>query len=252
MKLNAISTTIVYYLPIALLLAAWETMSQLGYINRDLVPPFSAVLREFWGLSKTGDLPFHAGISLYRDMAGLLSAIVVGVPLGIAMAQSDVLSAILNPLVSASYPLPKSALIPMLLIWFGIGDMSKIAAIFLGCLLPVVVTSYNGARGVPHQLVWSARSLGTKRIPLVWKIVFMSALPDILSGIRTALALSFVLLISAELLMSSAGLGYLIGILGQSGNYAGMFASVLTVTLIGFLADRGFCQFIDWCFQWRQ
>lgn len=252
MSARSISAALVYYAPIGILIVLWELGSQCGLLNRDLVPAFSATIAELWRLSTSGDLLGHTGISMYREIAGLAGAIVVGVPLGLGMARSPLVRAVFEPLVSATYPLPKSALIPVLLIWFGIGDMSKIAAILLGCLLPIVVSSFNGARGVAHQLIWSARSMGSSRLSILRKVVLMAALPEIMSGIRIALALSFVLLISAELLMSSAGLGYLIGILGQSGNYPGMFAVVLMVTMIGFVADRTFRLLMDWALRWQR
>lgn len=240
-----------YYSPIAILLLMWEFASQSGILNENVVPSFSTTVIELWRLVISGDLVHHILISMYREAAGLGGAIVLGIIFGIGMGCSEVVRAIFEPLVSATYPLPKSALIPVLLLWFGIGDMSKIAAIFLGCLLPVVISSFNGARGVAPQLIWSARSLGTSSWRMLWKVVLMAALPDILSGIRIALAMSFVLLISAELLASSAGLGYLIGIFGSGGDYAGMFAVVLVITIIGFAADRLYRGFMRQSLRWQ-
>lgn len=240
-----------YYLPIAILLLLWELASLSGLLNPDIAPSFTATVAELWRLLVSGNLLHHIDVSMYREVTGLGSAVVLGTILGIGMGCSEVMRAIFEPLVSATYPLPKSALIPVLLLWFGIGDMSKIAAVFLGCLLPVVISSFNGSRGVAPQLLWSARSLGTGPWRALWKVVMMAALPDILSGIRIALALSFVLLISAELLASSAGLGYLIGFFGASGDYSGMFAVVLVVTIIGFTADRLYSRLMRYSLRWQ-
>jgi len=229
--------TLYYYTPLAILILLWELASRSGLVSEDVVPSFSATVVELWRQLFHDDLLMHVGVSMFRDATGLGSAIVIGIVLGIGMGCSETVRAMFEPIVEATYPLPKSALIPVLLLWFGIGDMSKIAAIFLGCLLPVVISSFNGARGVAPQLLWSARSLGTGSWRVLWKVILMAALPEILSGIRIALALSFVLLISAELLASSRGLGYLIGFFGSDGNYAGMFAVIMVVTIIGFAAD---------------
>lgn len=242
---------LVYYLPIAILLLLWELCSRTGILSPDIVPSFSATMLTLWQLLASGELPHHIGISMFRTVSGLGAAIVLGICLGIGMAYSDVIRAMFEPTVQATYPLPKSALIPVLLLWFGLGDMSKIAAIFLGCLLPVVVSSFNGARGVASQVVWSARSFGTGRLRILWKIVLMAAMPDILSGIRIALAMSFVLLISAELLASSAGLGYLIGFFGSVGNYPAMFAVIVAVTIIGFAADRLYRALMRYLLRWQ-
>ena len=123
-----------------------------------------------------------------------------------------------RPIVQMFYPIPKSALIPIMMIWIGFGDASKIVIIFLGCMLPVTVSAFNGARGVDVFLIWSARSLGATRGEVLREVISPAALPAILAGIRTALALSFLLLVSSEFLISRNGLGYMISNLGDAGN----------------------------------
>ena len=142
-------------------------------------------------------------------------------------------NAALGPLVEMFYPMPKSALIPVTVLWLGFGDGSKILLIFLGCMLPVTIGAFNGARGSDQALVWSARSMGASRMRMLWDVVVPSALPEMLNGIRTALALAFILLVSSELIVAREGLGYLIGYLGANGTYDAMFAVVLTVALPG-------------------
>ena len=156
------------------------------------------------------------------------------------------------PLVEALYPMPKSALIPVTAVWLGFGDGSKILLIFLGCMLPVTLGAFNGARGCDRQLVWSARSLGASRLRILWDVVVPSALPELLNGVRTALALSFVLLVSAELIVAQSGFGYLIGFLGEGGTYDGMFAVVLVVAFLGFFADRLYQVFMDRVLAWQR
>src|SRR5205823_11362625 len=100
-----------------------------------------------------------------------------------------------------------SALIPVTVLWLGFGDGSKILLIFLGCMLPVTIGAFNGARGSDQALVWSARSMGANRMRMLWDVVVPSALPELLNGIRTAVALSFILLVSSELIAAQQGLG---------------------------------------------
>ena len=116
------------------------------------------------------------------------------------------------------YPLPKSALIPVTVIWLGFGDGSKILLIFLGCMLPVTIGAFNGARASEQALVWSARSMGASRLRMLWDVVVPSAMPEMLNGVRTALALSFILLVASELIVAQKGFGYLIGWLGANGS----------------------------------
>ena len=158
---------------------------------------------------------------------------------------------LVHPLIRLSFPLPKSALIPILVIWFGFGAGAKIASVFLGCLLPVVISAYNGARGVDQILLWSARAAGASRGETLRDIILPAALPEILAGIRNALGLSFVLLVAAELIIGQTGFGFLIGFLGDGGYYRGMFAAVLTVALIGFAADRCFLAWMAHQLRWR-
>jgi ABC-type nitrate/sulfonate/bicarbonate transport system permease component len=167
------------------------------------------------------------------------------------MARFEPVNLILSPLVEVFYPLPKSALIPVCAIWLGFGDGSKILLIFLGCMIPVTIGAFNGARGADQGLVWSARSLGASRLRTLWDVVLPSALPEILGSIRIALAISFVLLVSSELLVSRQGLGYLIGFFGDGGVYDAMFATVLTVSLLGFLADRLYQGVMRRALAWR-
>jgi NitT/TauT family transport system permease protein len=194
----------------------------------------------------------NGAASIYRAAAGLALAIVVGGGLGMAMARVKLLDLFVNPLVELFYPLPKSALIPVTVLWLGFGNGSKILLIFLGCMIPVTIGAYNGARGSDHALIWSARSMGAGRLRMMWDVIMPSALPEILNGIRTALALAFILLVSSELIVSQSGFGYLIGYLGSTGAYEGMYAVVLTVALLGFGADRFYQLLMQRLLRWRE
>ena len=239
------------YAPLVILAVAWEAASRLGLVSSTALPPLSAVARAWVDLALSGDLAVNGLASLYRAGAGLALAIMVGGALGIFMASSRLLAAMLGPLVELFYPMPKSALIPVTVLWLGFGDGSKILLIFLGCMLPVTIGAYNGARGSDRQLVWSARSMGASWLRMIWDVAVPSALPELLNGVRTALALSFILLVSSELIVARQGLGYLIGYLGADGFYEGMFAVVLTVALAGFAADRAFLALVARVSRWR-
>jgi len=244
--------TLLAYLPLALLALAWEAAVRFGLVSADLLPPLSRVIAAGWTLLANGDLWVNGATSLYRGGAGLAIAIVVGGALGILMAWWRPVNALVGPLVEMLYPMPKSALIPVTVLWLGFGDGSKILLIFLGCMLPVTIGAYNGARSCDRVLVWSARSMGASRLRVLWDIVVPSALPELLNGVRTALALSFVLLVSSEMIVSRSGFGHLIGLLGEGGVYDGMFAVVLTVAFLGFFADRVYQMFVHRVLQWRE
>jgi NitT/TauT family transport system permease protein len=243
---------LVRYLPLLLLAAAWELAARLELVSSTALPPLSDVIRAWIELLKDGDLITNGLSSLYRAFAGLGLAILVGATLGIVMAWWRPVNTLLAPLVEMFYPLPKSALIPVTVIWLGYGDGSKILLIFLGCMLPVTIGAYNGARASEQALVWSARSMGASRLRMLWDVVLPSAMPELLNGARTALALSFILLVSSELIVAQKGFGYLIGSLGANGTYDAMYAVVLTVAFLGFAADRIFLMITSRALAWRE
>ena len=244
--------TLVRYLPLVLLALAWEAIARLELVSSSALPPLSRVVAAWAELIASGELVTNGASSLYRAAAGLGLSIVVGSALGIVMAWWRPVHALLSPIVEVFYPMPKSALIPVTVLWLGFGDGSKILLIFLGCMLPVTLGAFNGARGSDQALVWSARSMGASRLRMLWDVVLPSALPELLNGIRTALALSFILLVSSELIVARQGFGYLIGFLGANGSYEPMFAVVLTVAFLGFAADRLYQAVVRRALIWRE
>jgi ABC-type nitrate/sulfonate/bicarbonate transport system permease component len=239
------------YSPLILIALAWEIGARTGMVSTLALPPLSEVLVSWFELLKSGELITNGAASLWRAVAGLSLAIVVGAALGIFMAWWRPVNVLLSPLVEMFYPMPKSALIPVTVLWLGFGNGSKILLIFLGCMLPVTIGAYNGARSSEQVLVWSARSMGANRLRMLWDVVVPSAMPELLNGIRTALALSFILLVTSELIVAQSGLGYLIGFLGANGSYDAMFAVVLTVAFLGFAADRGYLAVMNRMLRWQ-
>jgi ABC-type nitrate/sulfonate/bicarbonate transport system permease component len=240
------------YLPLLLLAAVWELAARFELVSTSALPPLSDVVVSWVEMLRSGELFTNGAASIYRAGMGLLLAIVIGTGIGIGMAWWKPVNVLLSPLVEIFYPMPKSALIPVTVIWLGFGDGSKILLIFLACMLPVTLGAFNGARGSEQTLVWSARSMGANRLRMLWDVVLPSALPELLNGIRTALALSFILLVASELIVAREGLGHLIGYLGANGSYEAMYAVVLTVAFLGFVADRGYQMIMNRMLAWRE
>jgi NitT/TauT family transport system permease protein len=242
---------LIRYSPLLLLAAAWEIAARTGLVSTLALPPLSEVVVAWFDLIKSGELITNGAASLWRTGAGLFLAVVIGAALGIVMAWWKPVNVLLSPLVEMFYPMPKSALIPVTVLWLGFGNGSKILLIFLGCMLPVTIGAFNGARSSEQVLVWSARCMGASRLRMLWDVVVPSAMPELLNGIRTALALSFILLVSSELIVAQQGLGYLIGFLGANGSYDAMFAVVLTVAFLGFAADRIYLLVMQRVLRWQ-
>ena len=244
--------TFIRYAPLLLLATAWELAARFELVSNSALPPLSDVIAAWIDMIKDGELITNGGASLYRAFAGLGLSILIGATLGIVMAWWKPVNVLLSPIVEIFYPLPKSALIPVTVIWLGFGDGSKILLIFLGCMLPVTIGAFNGARSSEQVLVWSARSMGANKLRMLWDVVVPSAMPELLNGIRTALALSFILLVSSELIVAQKGFGYLIGSLGANGTYDAMYAVVLTVAFLGFAADRVYLLILKRTLAWRE
>ena len=176
----------------------------------------------------------------------------IGVPLGAAMALSRGADGFFGPLIKATYSLPKSALIPLFVLWFGVGGLTNILAATLTTLLPIVIYTYHGVHGVPQIFVWSAQAFGTPRGRMLARIMLPAALPAILTGIRIALGFSFIVTIAAEMIVSNYGIGKLMFFYGDSGAYNYMFAAVITVVVAAFIADRIFVAISDYVLRWQE
>jgi NitT/TauT family transport system permease protein len=244
--------TVLRYSPLLILAIAWELVARLHLVSSDALPTLSSVIVSWFDMLKDGELIGNGLSSLYRAFAGLGLAIAIGATLGIFMAWWKPVNVLLAPIVEIFYPLPKSALIPVTVIWLGFGDGSKILLIFLGCMLPVTIGAFNGARGSDQTLLWSARCMGASRLRVLRDVVLPSAMPELLNGIRTALALSFILLVASELIVAQRGLGFLIGSLGANGSYDAMYAVVLTVAFLGFACDRIYLAVTKRTLAWRE
>lgn len=239
------------FAPLLMLALLWEAVVQSGLINAATLPPLSGIVAALWRMLQ-GDMLYHLGQSLWRGAAGFTLAVLIGPVCGILMARYRPLRQYLNPLLQCTYPIPKTALLPLLIIWLGLGSTTKVTLIFIGCLLPIVISSFNAARGVPRALIWSARSFGVSEWRLIWEIVLPASLPEILSGVRTSLAIGFILLVTSELIIASNGIGFLIANVGGVGDYQGMFAAVIAISAIGFAADRAYAKIARRLLAWRE
>ncbi len=219
------------------LAVVWQLAGWLKLLPDYLLPPL-AILGRFFAMTFSGELVEHVAASLFRSMSGFALGAMLGLIFGLLAGVLRWVETFWDPLISLTYPVPKVALLPVLLVWFGIGDTSKIVVIALACFYPVFLNAYYGARGVNERYIWAARAMGANSWQIFIKVIFPAALGSIFTGLRLALALSFVVLFSAELLGGKPGLGYLIVQAEQGLRFDIMYVSILTITLLGFTADR--------------
>jgi len=193
-----------------LLLLLWELGSRTGLIpERTLASPF-AVFGTLVEMTLSGELPANLLVSFARAAAGLLIGVGLGIVLGLVAGLSRAGENAIDPLMQIKRTIPALALTPLFIVWFGIGETPKIALIAFATVFPVYLNLYSGIRGVDVRLLDAARSFGLSRLELIWHVVLPAALPSLLVGLRYALSISILVLVVAEQINASAGLGYLI------------------------------------------
>jgi ABC-type nitrate/sulfonate/bicarbonate transport system permease component len=240
-----------HYFPIAIVLLIWQLAVDLDLVDRAFLPSFGATLRALWEMTVNGEIAVNLLVSIYRALGGLAIGSAVGVAIGLAMATSRRADEFFGPLVATTYSLPKTSLVPLFLLWFGIGDVTNMLAVLLACLLPVIVSTYHGVKAVPAVIVWSARAMGTPHRLILWRILLPSASLSIFTGIRIALGFCFVLTISAEMIASRTGIGKLIFFYGESGAYAYMFGGLLAIVIVAYAADRALLAAMHYFLRWH-
>ncbi len=239
-------------LPLLLFGLLWQTLSTAKLIDPAFLPSPVAVIHALVNLLRGVEIRDNLSVTLMRAAIGLALGVTCGVWLGLMMALSSTFRAYAAPIVGGTYSLPKSALIPLFILWFGIGTATAVCAVFLACLLPMIMHTYQGVITTPRVLIWGAEALGTSRRTMLFRIYLPHALPDIFTGIRVALGFSFVLAISSEMIASTSGIGKLIFMYGENGAYDYMFAAIACVVAVAFLADRLMLEITRICLRWHE
>ena len=237
---------------VAAVLGLWELGPRVGWLNAGVVPPVSEVLILIPGLFLDPTFLPNMAASAYRWALGFALAILIGVPLGALMGRSRLAFHLIDPILTVSYPVPRAALILILVLWFGAGDVSRVGIIILGCLIPIVISSYHGAKGINPHLLWSARALGTGRAAALLKVVLPAALPQVLSGLRLAIAISIFTLLASELLIRQSGIGAYLFTLLDNGQYHLVWACSAVIATIGFLIDAAYVRLVRRGMPWLE
>jgi len=164
-------------LPIIALAIAWELFARSGKVTPFMLPPLSDVLVRIWDDAVNGDLWINIGLTLYRALAGFAISAIGGIMLGLAMSRSVGVRWFFDPVVSVGFPMPKIAFLPIIVLWLGFFDASKIAIVVLDAIFPVVTATIAGIQGVERELIWSARNMGARERDVVWQVLLPAALP---------------------------------------------------------------------------
>jgi NitT/TauT family transport system permease protein len=239
-------------LAIVLFLLMWELVPRLGLFDRMFLPPFSEVLSAFVDMIISGELFLHIGASLKRSFTGLALGFLVAVPLGILIGWFDRAERFLDPLLQLFRNTSTFALFPVFIIFFGIGEVSKIAIIFWGTSWPLLINSISGVKHVDPLMIKSARSMGTSNFWLFLKVILPAATPSILTGFRLSATHSILILVASEMMGASQGLGFLIHYKEQMFEIGAMYAGVITLSLIGLTLNFLIVTFEKRVLCWKQ
>lgn len=178
--------------------------------------------------------------SIRRMLAGFAIAFLVATPLGLWMGRSAIAAALLNPLLMVVYPVPKAALLPLIMVWLGVGDASKILVIVLGVSLPMIYHSYQGSRAVEEKMLWSAAAMGMGPLRRLLRIVLPAALPQILMGCRTGIVIGLITMVTSEMISRQNGAGNILFNALDMAQYETVYAMIIVIGVIGIVLDVAF------------
>lgn len=220
-------------LAFALLIAMWEAASRSGILPALFLPAPSAVFKALKDLAISGNLIAHISASLYRIGIGWSIGAIAGLAVGVSIGLFTLARAVGIALTSALFPVPKISLLPLLILWFGIGEPSKIATIAFGVFFPTVVSAYGAVDAVPKNLIRMGQSFGLSTAAIVWKIVLPGALPGILSGFRISTSIALILVVAAEMIGADQGIGAFILAAGNLMQTDQLLAGVVLLSILG-------------------
>ena len=225
-------------LPI-LVIVIWEVTARMALVSTFLLPSFSRVVMRLFHDIGSGEILVQTGYTLARLVVSYGIAAVLGVALGIMMARVRVVRWLLDPIISIGFPSPKISLLPIFVLWFGVFDKPKIVISVVSCIFPIIAGTWAGTQGIDKYLLWSAENLGMPRSALLWKVILPASLPQVFTALQVALPIAFIIVIVAEMLTGGEGLGGTMMEATRLADSAGVFANLIMIGILGFLAMKG-------------
>ena len=232
------------------LLVLWQVASLA--LKNDSFPTALEAIRAIPAILGDKDSLVNFAASLRRMTIGFGVALAMSIPLGLLMGRSRVVASLFNPLLMVIYPVPKAALMPIIMLWLGVGDFSKTLVIFLGVSLPVIYHSFEGAKAVEEKMLWSGAAMGLSAPQRMIRIVLPAALPEILTGCRTGLVLALITMITSEMIARQSGAGNILFNALDMGQYDTVFAMIIIVGVIGIGLDALFERIRAYLVRWSE
>jgi ABC-type nitrate/sulfonate/bicarbonate transport system permease component len=226
--------TVVGVLAVALFAVVWQLIGSHNIVRSDLISYPSEVVTTFVAMTKSGELGKNALVSILEFVQGYVPAAIVGVAAGVLLALIRPLRLLLDPLLVAIYTAPAIAFIPILVVWFGVGTLSKVVIVFLSAVFPIMINTRTGVVEVAEPWLRAVRAFGANRTQLVTKAILPGSLPAIMAGLRLALGRGIVALIAAEMYVSLAGIGRLIQVYSSAARASEIIVLVVVIAAFGF------------------
>ena len=233
----------------------WQALALLNgaihFYNPKLFPAPADIALAGWALAEKGDLQRHLAASVGRVAIGFVIAAPIAILLGVMVAKMRLFETIVDPLVEALRPIPTLALLPIIILWFGIGETSKVFFIAYSCFFVIFTTTVLGVRNVDPVLVRAAQSLGLSRLRVYRHVIFPSALPDVLVGLRLGLSVGFFVIVAAEFIAADTGLGYLINYSRTWFQVDNMMLGAVVIGALGISSNYLLVALERYLFRWR-
>jgi NitT/TauT family transport system permease protein len=220
------------------LLCAWQVASLL--LETESFPTALEAIRAVPSILGDKESLVNIGASIRRMAIGLSLAVVFAIPLGLLMGRLKSVASFFNPLLMIIYPVPKAALMPIIMLWLGVGDLSKTLVIFLGVSLPIIYHAFQGGKAVEEKMLWSAAAMGMSASQRMFRIVLPAALPEILTGCRTGLVLALITMVTSEMIARQSGAGNILFNALDMAQYDTVFAMIIVIGAMGILFDAAF------------
>lgn len=250
--LNAITDRLLRWSGVVIFFALWEVAPRLGWVDPYFAPPLSTVARALGELAGEGTLLTHLLVSLWRGLSGLAAAVALGVPAGFLLGRRFPLAAeALGPLLRLLSQVNPFSLLPLFLLFFGIGETAKIAVVAWVSLWPILFYTVTASRTVDPLLVKTARSLGVGGLELFRSVLLPGALPTLFTGVRIGAGLVFFMLVAAEMLGANAGVGWLVHNSAMNFQLPRMYAGAVAIVFLGYALNRGLLAVERSLFAWR-
>jgi ABC-type nitrate/sulfonate/bicarbonate transport system permease component len=234
-----------------LLLAIWELLVRFHWISPQFFPAPSSIIAKFLELARGGDLWVNIGVSLRRLALGIIVGGVPGLLLGIVMGLSRPVRLFVNPLIASTYPVPKSALLPLVLLIFGLGESSKVAMVAMGVFYPVILNTVTGVLQISKIYFDVGTNFGASRWKTFQTIALPGAAPFILTGIKLGIGMGLILISIAEMVGADSGLGYMIWNAWQLMDVETMYVGLFVIAFLGFVFTLVLDEIERWFLPWR-